>query len=301
MASKTSRQTKMAWSPVEIPLHRERWFMSQAIILNTGRRLSKRPPTTPGSLTAASTAASAPPGSSVSAWRKSRMSPRAARAPAFIWRARPRGLSSRRTRGKRAAAALVASVLPPSTRMTSAAGKRLSRSGRSRARLVASSRAGITMLIRRRAGAGASGAPRSVVEAPVVVEVGQSRVGDRAQLSGKWRARLGAKEGRHAARGREIPGEPLEDGRHASRRAVGPRLETLGRIRQERGRLCVELGVEPRRLEGLRAEIRARQRRAGDGEMHARLLERLPQDAVLDVVEGMGRAADRDDLLLPDG
>src|SRR6266581_2835550 len=279
MASKISRQTKMAWSPVEMPLQRERWFMNQAIILNMGRelsnRMSKRPATTPGSLTAASTAASAPSGNRVSACRKSRTSPRAACAPAFIWRARPRGLASMRTRGKRAAVAAVASVLPPSTRMTSAAGKRFSRSGSSRARLVASSRAGITTLIRRRPGDGASRAPRSVVEAPVVVEVGEARFGERAQLSGQLGAGLGAEEGRHAARDREVPGEPLEDGRHASRPALGAGLETFGRVRQERGGLLVELGVEPRRSEGLRTEIWARERRAHDGEVHARLLERL--------------------------
>src|SRR6266481_2052826 len=304
MASKISRQTKMAWSPVEMPLQRERWFMNQAIILNMGRelsnRMSKRPATTPGSLTAASTAASAPSGNSVSACRKSRTSPRAACAPAFIWRARPRGLASMRTRGKRAAVAAVASVLPPSTRMTSAAGKRFSRSGSSRARLVASSRAGITTLIRRRPGDGASRAPRSVVEAPVVVEVGEARFGERAQLSGQLGAGLGAEEGRHAARGREVAGEPLENRRHAGRLAVAAGPHTLSRVGEERDCLLVELGVEPRRIVRVGADLGARQRCAHDGEVHAWLLEYLPQDAVLDFIKGVRRAADRRDLLLPD-
>src|SRR4030095_4788724 len=48
--------------------------------------------------------ASKPARGVVSAWRKSRTSPRAAAAPAFIWRARPRGPSSTVTPGTRAGA-----------------------------------------------------------------------------------------------------------------------------------------------------------------------------------------------------
>jgi hypothetical protein len=45
--------TKIPWSPVEIPLHRERRFMRAAIMRKGQRglvkRTSKRPPTTDGS------------------------------------------------------------------------------------------------------------------------------------------------------------------------------------------------------------------------------------------------------------
>ena len=95
----------MPWSPVEIPLQRERRFIRAAIMRNGQRallkRTSKRPPTTYGSASARAMAAVAPSGSTVSACRNRSASPRAAAAPAFICRARPRGLSTNRTEGER--------------------------------------------------------------------------------------------------------------------------------------------------------------------------------------------------------
>ena len=64
------------------------------------KRTSKRPPTTDGSARARAMADVAPSGSTVSACRNRSASPRATRAPAFIWRARPRGLAMKRTRGE---------------------------------------------------------------------------------------------------------------------------------------------------------------------------------------------------------
>src|SRR6266436_5551328 len=119
--------------------------------------------------------------------------------------------------------------------MTSAARKRDSRSGSRRSRLAASSRTGMTMLIRSRAGVGASCAPRTVVETPVVVEIGEPRVGERSQPFPQLRTGLGAYEGRDAARGREVTGEPLEDGRDAGRLAVTAGFHAFGRVRQEGG------------------------------------------------------------------
>ena len=110
------------------------------------KRTSKRPPTTDGSARARAMADVAPSGSTVSACRNRSASPRATRAPAFIWRARPRGLAMKRTEGKRRTTSAVASALPPSTTMTSSWGQRATRSGRSRSRFGASSSAGTTML-----------------------------------------------------------------------------------------------------------------------------------------------------------
>src|SRR2546426_4803943 len=262
-----------------MPLQRDRRFMKKAIIDRTGRELSKRtsnrPPTTAGSARASPTAARAPSGSHVSAWRKSRTRPCAARAPAFIWVARPRGLTRAVTSGTRRAISMVPSRLPPSTSTISASGKRARRSGRRRSRLDASSRAGMMMLMGTGGVARTSAAPRRVVQAPVIGEIAEPVVAEPGELRRQARLGAGADEGRHASRAREVPREPLEDGRDAGRLAVRSGLEPLGRVRQERGHLLVELRLEPARLVWLEEKIRARERGADDGEMHARILEAL--------------------------
>src|SRR5437879_1716263 len=276
-----------------MPLQRDRRFMKKAIIDRTGRGLSKRtsnrPPTAAGSARASSTAARAPSGSPVSAWRKSRTRPCAARAPAFIWTARPRALTRAVTSGTRQAISMVPSRLPPSTTTISASGKRARRSGRRRSRLGASSRAGMMMLTGTGGVARTSAAPRRVVQAPVIVEIAEPVVAEPGELRGQARLGAQANEGGHASRAREVPREPLEDGGDAGRLAVRSGLEPLGRVRQEGGHLLVELRLEPARLVGLEAEIRAGERGAHDGEMHARTVEALAEAAVLGIVDGRGR------------
>src|SRR5712692_4955038 len=288
-----------------MPLQRDRKFMKKAIIDKTGRGLSKRtsnrPPTAAGSARASSTAARAPSGSHVSAWRKRRTRPCAARAPTFIWTARPRALTRAVTSGTRRAISMVPSRLSPSTTTISASGKRARRSGRSRSRFGASSRAGMMMLRGTGRVARTSAAPRRVVQAPVVVEVAEPGVLEPGQPGPEAGLRPGPDEGGHAPGRREVSGKPLEDRRDARGLAVASRLRPLGGIREKGGCLLVELRLEPRGLVGLGPEVRARERGAHKSEMHAGIPEDLAEDAVLDLVEGIGRAPDHADLLLPDG
>ena len=119
--SKAARVTKMAWSPVAMPLARERRFISAATTRSIqGRpsmRTSKRPQQAPLA-TACSTCASASGGSRVSACTNSSSFARARAAPAFICTARPRGDSTAAsTQGT--ARASVPSALPPSASTSS--------------------------------------------------------------------------------------------------------------------------------------------------------------------------------------
>src|SRR5208337_1114726 len=80
-----------------------------------------RPPTTAESDNADAMSAAKVGGTSVSACTKAIASPHDARAPAFIWRARPRDATISASHNGRACATL-ASVLPPSTTTISASG-----------------------------------------------------------------------------------------------------------------------------------------------------------------------------------
>ena len=120
------RRTKIHWSPVALPLHRERIFIIKAIVRNikSGCRpdvisaTSKRPHAVCGCLSARVTSSSAFAGSRVSACRNSNVSPIAIAAPAFCCAALPRcALTTRMS--KRFPTARVSSALLPSTRMTS--------------------------------------------------------------------------------------------------------------------------------------------------------------------------------------
>src|SRR6266513_1043877 len=117
---KASRRTKIAWSPVAMPLSLDRRFMAQPTSFSSGCRASictsKRPQA--WVLREHRIISSARAGSRVSACRKTNASPRASRAPAFICSARPPGASITRSQSARASC-VVPSVLPPSTTMTS--------------------------------------------------------------------------------------------------------------------------------------------------------------------------------------
>ena len=147
-ASNAARATKIAWSPVAMPLSRDRRFIARSTTRSIGcapsSRTSNRPHSRPRVSSASRTIATQPRGSLVSAWRNSSTRPRAASAPAFIWRARPRGAS--RTRSLRGCAARgVPSRLPPSTTITSTSRPRADWSGWSeRASVAASSSTGMT-------------------------------------------------------------------------------------------------------------------------------------------------------------
>ena len=170
MARKRSRATKIAWSPVAMPLSRERREIMRSMTRKAGctpeSRTGKLPQ--PGrSPSASNTARSASPGSFVSACRNTNTSPVATSAPAFIWRARPRGAARTRSASP-AARSRVPSVLPPSETMTSCPRSRRGRSASSAAPMTpASSRAGTTMESRPRIGSGVSSArPRNCSPAP---------------------------------------------------------------------------------------------------------------------------------------
>src|SRR5262249_58170408 len=99
---------------------------------------------------------------------------------------------------------------------------------------------------------------------------------------------------------RGVRGEALEDAGHARRSSVGPRGQPFGRIGEEARGLLVELRVEAGGSVGLSAQIRTGERGAHDGEVHARLLEGLAENTVLDLAERVLRAAHAADLPLPD-
>src|SRR3989338_5061439 len=123
--SKARRVTNMAWSPVAIPVRRERQFIRPATTRSmNGRplmRTSKRPHAyscvRPLRRTAASIACSAPKGNRVSACKNSRTSPCAPAAPAFICRALPRSAQIT-CAPAREAICCEPSSLPPSTTIT---------------------------------------------------------------------------------------------------------------------------------------------------------------------------------------
>src|SRR5215813_7246343 len=100
--------------------------------------------------------------------------------------------------------------------------------------------------------------PRGVVQTPVVVEVGETRVGEEADASRHVRPRLGADEGDHAAPCGEIDGEPSEDAGDTCGSPIEAGLESLGWIREEVRGLLVERGGAV----GLGTQIRAGERRA---------------------------------------
>src|SRR3569832_427127 len=144
-----ARSTNMARSPVAIPVTRDRRFIVASITRSGAwtpeRRTSKRPQRRCVSARAPAMISSACAGNSVSACKNSSQSPDAAPAPAFIWRARPRGaLRSLSTSG--AASVVVASRLPPSASTTSCPARRRDCSGASVAVITsASSSVGMMM------------------------------------------------------------------------------------------------------------------------------------------------------------
>src|ERR1700704_6285396 len=106
-----------------MPVRRERRFIMAAMTGSSGWRpsirTSNRPHARPLRPRPSITSRSASSGSRVSACRNSRVSPRAALAPAFIWEPRPRAATINRSHSGRASAA-VRSWLAPSATMTSA-------------------------------------------------------------------------------------------------------------------------------------------------------------------------------------
>ena len=125
--SNALRPMNMAWSPVAMPVRRERRFMDQAITASMGCSPSMCTSKRPQACCvlcwpiASRTSLSASVGRRVSACRNSSASPRAALAPAFICTARPREVcmtisASPLPRARSA----VPSWLPPSTTTISA-------------------------------------------------------------------------------------------------------------------------------------------------------------------------------------
>ena len=166
-SSNSARVTNMPWSPVAMPVSRERRFISAATSRRTrGRpsmRTSKRPhrgrrSTVAGSASAATIATAASAGSRVSACRNSSTSPVATAAPAFICIARPRAAVSTTSACGRAARA-VPSALPPSTTITSWPAARNGASDSSAATMPAASFSVGTTIDRRFFIAGPGGAP----------------------------------------------------------------------------------------------------------------------------------------------
>lgn len=89
------RRTKRAWSPVAMPVKRDRRFMKELMtrpqIEGLSNRTLNRPPTAVCLAKADSMIRPACAGNCVSACKNKRISPWLAVAPSFIWRARPRG------------------------------------------------------------------------------------------------------------------------------------------------------------------------------------------------------------------
>jgi hypothetical protein len=117
----TSRRTKMAWSPVAIPVHRDLKFIIADTRCSTGllpsMATSNLPHVCP-TRAAAWIRMSARNGSTVSACKKRSQLPRAKLAPVFICLALPRGADTTRWACTEAKYS-VPSELSPSTTMTS--------------------------------------------------------------------------------------------------------------------------------------------------------------------------------------
>ncbi len=154
-SSNTWRRTKRAWSPVAMPVMRDRRFIKKLMTRPQTEGLSnrtlKRPPTAAGCLLKAnSMIGPACAGNCVSACRKSKISPWLAFAPSFIWRARPRDdvmMRALSVRAQNSSARLtVLSVLPPSTMMISLRAA-VDRHARVRGRFFSSFKVGMTTVI----------------------------------------------------------------------------------------------------------------------------------------------------------
>ena len=101
ISSNSARATNIPWSPVAMPVSRERRFIIFATTGSSGERpsiaTSNRPQRRPAPGSAAARRRSASAETWVSACRNTRRSPPATRAPAFICAARPRSLSTTRS------------------------------------------------------------------------------------------------------------------------------------------------------------------------------------------------------------
>jgi len=125
--SNADLRTKIAWSPVAMPVSRERRFIMLATTrsiagpgMGLARRVtSKRPHAAVEFASARSISSCAVLGSCVSTCRNRRISPCAAAAPAFCWRARP-AVDVMMIAPCALAKVTVSSLLPPSTTMISA-------------------------------------------------------------------------------------------------------------------------------------------------------------------------------------
>ena len=95
--AKASRLTNISWSPVQIPVSRDRLFIKPSMIRNSGcvplNRTSNRPQDFSDDQKSVHRQESNSAGNTLSACRNIRMSPVAASAPLFIWLARPAAAS----------------------------------------------------------------------------------------------------------------------------------------------------------------------------------------------------------------
>src|SRR5438477_822632 len=265
---------------------------------------SKRPHAWLPGASARSIARSASSGSRVSAWRKTKTSPAAAAAPAFICRARPRGASITRS-ASGAARAAVASALPPSTTMTSAPCDRNGSSAAAAASMPAASSSAGTMTERR-----CKSGFRGVVQRPVVIEEADLRRlrAHRLAIGGAVREEVGVLGERRFHRGislvalLEILAVPVEDLRDLE--PLGLRIVAVaGAVREEAPQAVLELRVELVGGEGFVAQHRAADRGAHHRDVHARIVVDavLAQRLVLDEIEVRRLAEEREELVLPRG
>src|SRR5688572_5257805 len=303
-AAKASRLTKIAWSPVAIPLQRERRFMSAETAASSGwlpaMVTSKRPHARPVAASPSARRRAAPSGRAVSACRKSSTSPRATAAPAFICRARPRGASSTRSASGRAASA-VPSSLPPSTTTISASPR--SRCSRARAGAIAPASFSVGMMIERK-----TALPAQVVECPIVIEEGELGLlrADRGAILGLVGELVGVSRERlfHGAVALvallEVLAVPVEDLRYlelAGRRVVA----VAAAVAHEAAHGILELRLEPLGNESLVAKHGTPDRGAHHGDVHPGIVVHavLPQHFVLYVVEVGRLPEEREELVLP--
>src|SRR5258706_5437995 len=314
--SNAARRANIAWSPVAMPVRRERMFMRKATTARSGSApamvTSKRPHSRRVRSNPPAMDASAPYGRSVSACRNKRTSPRPAAATAFICAARPRGAASTRS-AQGAASARVASRLPPSTTITSTPRARNGCSAANAASMPgASSSTGMTT----ERGGWDSITPRimdsrlalRVVERPVVVEEGDVRlliahggavlglVGELAGIAGQGRLHGG--EALVAAL--EILAVPVEDPRHLE--LLRLRVVAVARaVREEAFHGVVQLGVEPVGGGRLVPQLGAADRGGHAGDGHARIVVDafLAQHLVLDEIEVGILAEELEELLAP--